>query len=65
MAVTVGVNVSGVLVEVANRFCVGAGVPVGANVAVTITGAGVGVKTKRAISPNEAQLERKIDNTMM
>lgn len=66
IAVTVGVNVMGVLVEVAKRFWVGAGVLDGANVAVTRSGGGgVGVNTSRARSPSDAQLERKMDNTMM
>jgi hypothetical protein len=41
--VTVGVNVSGVGVEVANRFCVGMGVCVGAGVSVSVGGGAVGV----------------------
>ena len=62
--VGVGVKVSGVLVEVANRFWVGAGVPVGSNVAVTGgSGEGVGVMIMFARSANDAQLERKSVNT--
>lgn len=64
--VGVGVKVSGVLVEVANIFRVGAGVLVGANVAVTGGGGGgVGVMIMFARSASEAQLERKIVSTTM
>jgi hypothetical protein len=53
-------------VEVANRFWVGAGVPVGSNVAVTGGGGGtVGVMIMFARSASDAQLERKIVNTTM
>lgn len=62
ICVTVGVNVSGVLVEVANRFFVGAGVMLGVGVAVLSAGGiGVGVAMSRTRSPSEAQLERKTD----
>jgi len=63
--VTVGVNVSGVLVEVANKFSVGAGVMLGVDVGVFATGTGVGVLISCATSESEAQLERKIENTRM
>jgi hypothetical protein len=43
MDVTVGVKVSGVLVEVAKRFWVGRGVWLGGGVGVTMTGGGVGL----------------------
>jgi hypothetical protein len=41
-AVTVGVNVSGVGVAVANRFCVGIGVSLIDGVGVSLAGTGVG-----------------------
>jgi hypothetical protein len=41
-AVTVGVNVSGVGVAVANRFCVGIGVSLTDGVGVSLAGTGVG-----------------------
>ena len=64
--VTVGVKVSGVLVDVAKRFCVGAGVSVGTNVGVSTGGGdGVGVNTRPARSPSDAQLDRKMDKTTM
>lgn len=57
---TVGVNVIGVLVDVAKRFCVGAGVRLAVGVGVFFGGIGVGVMIKFARSDNDAQLERKI-----
>ena len=63
--VTVGVYVRGVLVAVAKRFCVGAGVTLSVGVGVSSMGAGVGVMINCAISDNDAQLERKIDRTRM
>jgi hypothetical protein len=61
--VTVGVKVSGVLVDVAKRFCVGAGVSVGSVVGVSVKGGGVGVKIRLVISASDAQLESKMVNT--
>jgi hypothetical protein len=62
--VTVGVKVNGVLVEVANRFWVGAAVPVASNVAVTGGGGGgVGVMIIFVRSASDAQLERRIVST--
>jgi hypothetical protein len=63
ICVTVGVNVRGVLVEVAKRFCVGAGVMLGTGVCVASGGIGVGVAINCARSEREAQLERKIVRT--
>ena len=60
--VTVGVKVSGVLVEVAKRFCVGAGVILGTGVVVGAAGGMVvGVAIRLARSPKDAQLDRKIE----
>ena len=64
-AVTVGVNVSGVAVEVAKRFCDGMGVTVSCGPGVSVAGTGVGVIIKPAISDNAEQPERNMDNTMM
>lgn len=56
--VTVGVNVSGVLVDVANMFCVGMGVSVGARVKVAVAGGGVGVARTNGMFGSPAQPER-------
>lgn len=64
-AVTVGVNVSGVAVEVAKRFCGVIGVTVFRGAGVSIVGTGVGVMIKPAISDNAEQPVRNMDNTMM
>lgn len=55
ICVTVGVNVIGVLVEVAKRFCVGAGVSVENGVAVSVGGTGVGVIINRPRSGSAEQ----------
>ena len=66
ICVTVGVKVSGVLVEVANRFCVGAGVMLAVGVGLSSTrGTGVGVVINFVRSDKDAQLERKIVKTRM
>ena len=64
--VTVGVNVSGVFVAVANRFWVGAAASVGPDVAVTGGGGGgVGVMIRFVKSASDAQLVRKTVNRTM
>jgi hypothetical protein len=55
------VKVNGVGVEVANRFCVGAGVILGVGVRASTTGTGVGVRNSFVTSDSEAQLESRID----
>jgi len=58
----VGVKVRGVLVEVAKRFCVGAGVMLTVGVGVSCAGGmGVGVLINCAKSDRDAQLERKAE----
>ena len=64
-AVTVGVNVSGVAVDVAKRFCDGMGETVCVGEAVPAGGTGVGDAIKAAISGNAEQPVRIMDNTMM
>ena len=64
--VTVGVKVSGVGVEVANRFCVGMGVSLAAGVSVSVGGAGgVGVASNcgMLIFGKPEQPARKIPST--
>lgn len=66
MEVTVGVKVSGVGVEVANRFCVGIGVLLTAEVSVSAgCGSGVGVASNcgRLIFGKPEQPARKIPST--
>src|SRR5215211_6769196 len=60
--VGVGVKVRGVLVEVANRFWVGAGVMRGLGVGVSAAGRAVGVMISCARSDSDAQLERRIES---
>ena len=64
MAVTVGVNVRGVLVEVAKRFCVEIGVTLTNGVGVSAGGGTVGdaISCPRLIFGKAVQLERKMDN---
>lgn len=62
MAVTVGVNVRGVLVEVAKRFWVGIGVTLSNGVAVSAGGGGVGEVISCPTFCKAVQLERKTDN---
>jgi hypothetical protein len=64
-AVTVGVYVSGVGVDVAKRFCAGLGVMVTDGAGVAVAGTGVGVLINPVISDNAEQPERNMDNTMM
>ncbi len=59
--VGVGVKVSGVGVDVANKFCVGAGVMLAVVVGAISGGTGVGVTMIFARSDRDAQLERKIE----
>jgi hypothetical protein len=61
--VTVGVKVSGVLVEVANRFWVGAGVMLAVGVGVSTAGTGVGVRSSCITSESGAQLESRRERT--
>ena len=61
-AVTVGVNVSGVLVEVAKRFCVGIGVALENGVDVSAGGGGVGDVISCPTFCKAVQPERKIDS---
>ena len=63
IAVTVGVNVSGVLVEVAKRFCVGMGVALTKGVFVSAAGGAVGEVTSCATFCRAVQPERKIVST--
>lgn len=63
--VTVGVNVIGVLVEVAKRFWVGAGVMLAVAVGVSTNGMEVGVLINSAASERNAQLDRRIERTRM
>ena len=63
-AVTVGVYVSGVGVDVANRFCM-VGVTVADEKGVSAAaGTGVGVLINPVISDNAEQPERNMDKTM-
>jgi hypothetical protein len=58
------VKVSGVGVEVANRFCVGIGVSLAAGVSVSVGGAGgVGVASSCEIFGKPEQPARKIPST--
>lgn len=61
--VGVGVKVNGVLVAVAKRFWVGAGVMLGTGVNVSAAGMGVGEAISFVRSDKDAQLERKIVRT--
>lgn len=61
-AVTVGVNVRGVLVEVAKRFWVGMGVALEKGVDVAAGGGAVGDAPNCGMFCKAVQLERKIDN---
>lgn len=63
ICVTVGVNVSGVLVEVAKRFCVGMGVTLTKGVLVSAGGGAVGEVTSCATFCKAVQPERKIVST--
>ncbi len=64
--VTVGVKVRGVLVDVAKRFCVGAGVMLAVGVGGLFAGGmGVGEAISFVRSDKDAQLERKIEKTRM
>jgi len=58
--VSVGVKVTGVLVDVAKRSCVGIRVTVGAGVSVLGGGGGVGVDTNCRIGDKAEQLLRNI-----
>ena len=62
IAVTVSVNVSGVLVEVAKRFWVGIGVALSKGVAVETGGGAVGDLISCPTFCKAVQPERKIDN---
>ena len=62
-AVTVGVKVNGVGVEVANRFCV-VGVTVADGDGVSVAGTGVGVLINAGMSDNAEQPERNMDKTI-
>jgi hypothetical protein len=57
------VNVSGVGVEVANRFWVGAGVMLGVAVGTISGGTAVGVAISFDRSESDAQPERKIERS--
>ena len=63
-AVTVGVKVSGVGVDVAKRFWAGLGVTVADGAGVSVAGTGVGVLSNPLISDNAEQPERNMDNKM-
>ena len=65
IAVTVGVNVRGVLVEVAKRFCVGIGVALTNGVRVSAGGGAVGDVISCPTFCKAVQPERKIDNRRM
>lgn len=60
--VSVGVKVTGVLVDVAKRSCVGKSVTVGAGVKVLGGGGGVGVNTSSRTGDNAEQPLRNIPN---
>lgn len=62
IAVTVGVNVRGVLVEVAKRFWVGIGVALANGVCVSAGGGAVGDVISCPTFCKAVQPERKIDN---
>jgi hypothetical protein len=58
--VTVGVNVNGVAVDVANRFCVGMGVSLINGVGVSVGGGDVGVASRAGTLGKPEQLPRRI-----